>query len=340
MQVVTPKVSVVMSVYKEPEDWLHQSIDSILNQTFKDFEFIIICDNPDYEVGISILKEYARLDNRIVLLFNAENIGLTKSLNKGLAIAKGDFIARMDADDICAKERIGVQVDYMQSHPEVDVCGSYITIFGNTTFFSERKIKYPEKHEDILTTMVFKNPFSHSSVLMKKSICGEKVQYDETTPKAQDYKLWCDLYEKGAYFANINKSLVLYRTSNSQISHGGNVEQKQTSDIVREIILKRLLGETSDEQVRLHNDTCKFQRTDSTLETRLMWLRHISDFLSSKKLLSPYIKNLLFSVWYTNCIEYSNLSNILRCPFISYSQLLNIRLIKELYKARTQLFNK
>ena len=80
----TPRVSVVMSVYKEPVDWLRQSVDSILNQTFTDFEFIIICDNPDYKIGIAALKEYALRDNRIKLVFNESNIGLTKSLNKGL----------------------------------------------------------------------------------------------------------------------------------------------------------------------------------------------------------------------------------------------------------------
>jgi glycosyltransferase involved in cell wall biosynthesis len=95
-----------MGVYKEPLDWLRQSIDSILNQSFTDYEFIIICDNPRYEEGMELLKKYANSDRRIILLFNNENIGLTKSLNKGLEIARGKYIARMDADDISKPERL------------------------------------------------------------------------------------------------------------------------------------------------------------------------------------------------------------------------------------------
>ena len=95
-----PKISVIMSVYSERVDWIRKSIDSILNQTYSDFEFIIVNDKPDKEENAQLLEEYAARDSRIKVLTNEENIGLTKSLNKAFALAEGEFIARMDADDM------------------------------------------------------------------------------------------------------------------------------------------------------------------------------------------------------------------------------------------------
>ena len=105
------KVSVIMSTYKEPIDWIRQSIDSILNQTFSEFEFIIVVDNPKYKELISVLNDYAEADNRICIMVNENNIGLVKSLNKALSQCNGEYIVRMDADDISLPERIAHQID-------------------------------------------------------------------------------------------------------------------------------------------------------------------------------------------------------------------------------------
>lgn len=105
----SPLVSVVMAIYNEPVEWMRQAIDSILYQSFKDFEFIIINDNPIRVENKEILDEYSAKDSRVIVVLNEENIGLTKSLNKGLAIASGEYIARMDADDIAMPERLRMQ---------------------------------------------------------------------------------------------------------------------------------------------------------------------------------------------------------------------------------------
>ena len=99
-------VSVIMSVFKEPQEYLKHSIDSILTQSFKDFEFIIICDNPSDKNICNFLKVYKSIDYRIKLVINPTNMGLTKSLNIGLKLASGKYIARMDADDICMNDYI------------------------------------------------------------------------------------------------------------------------------------------------------------------------------------------------------------------------------------------
>ena len=114
-----PKISVIMSVYSERVDWIRKSIDSILNQTYSDFEFIIVNDKPDKEENAQLLEEYAARDSRIKVLTNEENIGLTKSLNKAFALAEGEFIARMDADDMALPERFKIQLEFMNAHPEI-----------------------------------------------------------------------------------------------------------------------------------------------------------------------------------------------------------------------------
>ena len=118
-------VSVLMCVYNEDSRYLRESIESIIHQTYQDFEFIIICDNPNNERIILLIEEYANIDNRIKIHINDANIGLTKSLNIGLKLCKGEFIARIDADDVALPNRLDKQVAYMESHEDIMACGSY-----------------------------------------------------------------------------------------------------------------------------------------------------------------------------------------------------------------------
>ena len=216
-----------MSVYKEPVEWLKQSIDSILQQTFKDFEFIIICDNPAYIQGIALLKDYSKKDNRIHLLFNENNIGLTKCLNKGIAIARGEFIARMDADDISDPIRFDKQITFLKAHPEVGVCGSIIEYIG------ERKgLKlYPEKYEDMY--LFLESPFAHPTVMIRKEVLPLPKCYDEGFLVSQDYALWTELYAKGVLFYNFPIPLLHYRVSGQQIMANKNSVQHELSCIIR-----------------------------------------------------------------------------------------------------------
>ena len=118
-------ISVVMSNYNTPINYLKESIDSVLNQTYSNFEFIII-DDGSTDDSLKFIKSYD--DPRIKLIVNEENIGLTKSLNKGLKAAQGEFIARMDSDDICYPERFEKQIEYMRKHPDTTVCGTWPNI--------------------------------------------------------------------------------------------------------------------------------------------------------------------------------------------------------------------
>ena len=224
-------ISVVMSVYKEPVDWLIQSIDSILMQTLSDFEFIIICDNPSYGEGIEILNKYAEKNKRIKLIFNDENIGLTKSLNKGLAVASGKYIARMDADDISMPERFEKQIAFMENHPNIGVCGSNIIFFGEKT--GEKN--YPLEMSDIW--LFIESPFAHPSVMIRKEALGDS-KYDENCIVSQDFNLWVELYSKGVNFANVDAPLLRYRYSGQQIMSTKANLQIEISKQVRRKALK------------------------------------------------------------------------------------------------------
>lgn len=229
--ITTPIVSVIMSIYKEPVDWLHQSIDSILNQTFSDFEFIIICDNPNYLECKALLEDYKARDNRIVIIYNESNIGLTRSLNKGLSVVRGDYIARMDADDISVPERFEKQLSFFNDHPEIGICGSSISFFGDR----EGNKTYPQDMDDMF--LFLESCFAHPTVMIKKTALGTS-RYNEKCIVSQDYDLWVDKYNQGVEFANIQECLLNYRYSGQQIMTTKNALQIQTSQNIR----KKALG--------------------------------------------------------------------------------------------------
>jgi glycosyltransferase involved in cell wall biosynthesis len=221
-----PQVSILMSVYKESLDWLRQSIDSILEQTFTDFEFIIICDNPEYIEGIALLKEYSKQEHRIKLVFNQVNIGLTKSLNKGIQMSNGYYIARMDADDIALADRLDKQVRFFQAHPEVGVLGGGIEEFGRRS-----SVKLLPKTNCEMFLFV-ENCFAHPTVMAKADLL-RKYLYNEDCRYAQDYELWYRMYRDGIVFYNLQEPLIKHRVSTEQVGFLHNDKQREVGKAVR-----------------------------------------------------------------------------------------------------------
>lgn len=220
MNCFSPQISVIMSVYKEPIEWIKQSIDSVLNQTFQDFEYIIICDNPDYEEAISLLNTYEKKYPQISIIYNPNNIGLTKSLNKGIKKATGKYIARLDADDISLPKRFERQYAYMQEHPDVIVLGTNVKCIGKNLFHQNPTIVYEDG--EIKAQLLLKNGFVHSSVFIRKKVLDDNnILYDEDYRQTQDLRLWETLIHYGKY-ANLRDKLILYRVSDQQITkaHG------------------------------------------------------------------------------------------------------------------------
>lgn len=236
-----PKITVLMSIYKEPIDWMILSIDSIIEQTYKDFEFIIINDNPERLDNTKLLEKYLKKDSRIKIVNNSENIGLTKSLNKGLAVSTGEYIARMDADDISLPTRFEKQIAFLESNPNVIVLGTNITYIGDWSFVKMTdQIKYDDK--SIRAQLLFQNCIPHPSVMIRKSVLDDNnIKYDEEYKHGQDYRLWECLLPFGD-FACLEEPLLKYRFSKQQITSSNRSSQKRTTVSVRTRLQKQWLS--------------------------------------------------------------------------------------------------
>jgi glycosyltransferase involved in cell wall biosynthesis len=218
-----PLTSVVMSVYNG-EKYLSEAIESVLNQTDKDFEFIIINDGS-IDKSLEIIERYTAYDIRIVLI-NRENKGLVYSLNEGVSIAKGEYIARMDADDICLPTRFEEQINYMNNN-NLCLCGSWIEAFNEADVVDIWK--YPESHKDNVFRLFFMSSFAHPSVMMRKNVFKELKYKNEV---AEDYRLWCDIVNKGFNIGNIQKVLLKYRIHENQITQLKSKELVDSSNII------------------------------------------------------------------------------------------------------------
>jgi glycosyltransferase involved in cell wall biosynthesis len=218
----SPIISIVMPTCNTPPEYLKESVESVLKQTFADFELLIIDDGSTDLSGIKKLKEYD--DPRIRLITNTHDFIV--SLNRGVFEAKGQYIARMDADDVMLPNRLQVQYEYMEEHPEVDVCGSWVELFGDR----KEILQLEAEHKQIVATMLLYNPIAHQTVIMRKSVWKNTTElYHRGYPCAEDYQLWTDLAKKGFRFANIPQVLLLFRSSENQVSNTKGVEMKGTS---------------------------------------------------------------------------------------------------------------
>ncbi|MFW6015694.1 MAG: glycosyltransferase [bacterium] len=205
-------LSVVMSVYNA-EKYLSESIESILNQTLTEFDFIIINDKST-DSSLDIIKKYATKDKRIKLINNEKNIGLTKSLNKAINISNGKYIARMDADDIAHLERLEKQYKYLDKHPEVVVLGtSGFTINEDGDIINERNV--PLQFKKIKQVLRYVNPMIHPSVMFRKKEIKHIGNYNEVYDKVQDYELWFRCVAQGYKMRNLKERLIYYRSNNA-----------------------------------------------------------------------------------------------------------------------------
>lgn len=189
-----PKLSVVMSVYNG-QNHLEEAAKSILKQNFRDFEFIIVNDGST-DGTAEILLALAKEDNRIKIISNPSNLGTPKSLNRALKIAQGKYVAVQDADDISLPERFEKQVEFLESHSEVKILGTFGCIIdGMGRTLDERRT--PISFSEIKRFLIKGNPFIHSSVMMKKDALKKAGFYNENFRTAQDYELWFRILKLG-----------------------------------------------------------------------------------------------------------------------------------------------
>ena len=209
-----PLVSVIMSVYNN-ERYVSQAIESILNQTFKKFEFIIVNDEST-DGSEKIIKHYSRKDKRIKYIQNKKNIGLTRSLNLLLGLCKGKYVVRMDSDDWAFPNRIEKQVDFLERNNNVVVCGGNIEVSGsNLEPLNYRE--YPVKDSEIRKLMFRFNPYAHPSVTYRLDSVRKAGLYDENLQLTQDYDLYFRLGRIGK-LANVPDLVLKLRIHKDSLS--------------------------------------------------------------------------------------------------------------------------
>lgn len=265
-----PKVTVLMPVY-DGEQHLREAIDSILGQTFSDFEFLIINDGST-DRSAEIIRTYA--DPRIRVLDNGRNIGLIETLNKGMRAARAEYIARMDCDDISLPMRLEKQVAFMESRTDVGVCGTWYTVFNGE---ERHSVEYPLKPERIKCYLFYYPGIAHPTAMMRRSVFIENnLFYDQSFKDAEDYDLWTRAVHY-TRLANIPQVLLLYRKSLSQVSHHSRKNQLDSTARVRERQLG-LLGIVPTEQEKdMHRFimSITFEKPAFPFSFVYSWLRRI-----------------------------------------------------------------
>ena len=220
-------ISVILPVYNGAQ-FLSDAIESILTQDFNNFEFIIINDGSTDD-SIKIIEHYASVDSRIIAI-NRENKGLIYTLNEGIKRSTGEYIARMDADDVSIKNRLQSQYKYMSAN-KLDICGgNYIEIDADSKETCHKRVF--QKDYEILLAMATNVPFAHPSVMMRKEFLNlNKLTYGMNGYKhAEDLDLWMNMYNSGAKFGNINSIILKYRILANSMSRVNRKEIAIESD--------------------------------------------------------------------------------------------------------------
>lgn len=205
---ITPVISVIMGIYN-CEATLGDAIESILNQTFQNFE-LILCDDGSTDRTLDIAKEYKeKYPCKLVLLVNKRNRGLNYTLNRCLSVAKGKYIARMDGDDISLPERFEHQVNFLENHTNISIVGTSMNVFDEKGIWGKHEYKLrPEKKDFLKGT-----PFAHPTCMVRKQAYLEVDGYTDSKKllRVEDYHLWVKMYSRGYLGANLTEVLYLYR---------------------------------------------------------------------------------------------------------------------------------
>ena len=251
MSLPETKISVVMSVFNNAAD-VAEAIESILVQSMISFEFIII-DDASTDASLSIINRYAEQDQRIKVLSNKQNLKLAASLNKGIAIAQGQYIARMDADDVAFADRLDTQFEFMQSHQDIAVCGAWVELYENKHVVW----KTSTTTQGANCSTFFESCFHHPTVMIRKSVLDKYGAYDESISTAQDCHLWSKLaFDHQQSLINLSQVLLRYRSHPEKQREEYRADQHAKASSLRKKNLLRLNIDTDVEQYQWHDILC------------------------------------------------------------------------------------
>lgn len=289
-----PMCSVVMSVYNG-EVYLKEAIDSILQQSYENFELIII-DDASTDGSLEIIFSYK--DPRIVLIQNEKNLFLAASLNKGIHIAKGKYIVRMDADDISMKDRLLKQVSFMESNPQIGISGTCSEIIGHGFGFGN----YSQDDQTIKFKLLHECHLLHPTLILRKDLIFEKnLFYNEEYRKNQDYELFVRAIDI-TQFANLPDRLIKYRQTEENIKREVHNQKENVFKLQKMLFLK--IGiEITDDKLQLYklinkqeyHQSREFLIESCKLLQRLVYSNNEKKFFSTEKFES-YINHLYENV--------------------------------------------
>lgn len=285
-----PKVSVIMPVYNR-EHYLIDAIESITRQTFDDFEFIIV-DDYSTDRSFFIAEQYAKQDSRIHLFHNKYKKGIVGSLQTAIDTCRGEFIARMDSDDISLPQRLENQVKYLNQNSDISACGSWVRLIGA----NEGVIwELPTEPEVIKATMLFCGAIANPSVMIRRDVFFEKgYSYDDEFKVAEDYDFWTRI-TKTEKISNIAEILLEYRTHDSNTKA---LYPEEHFSAPRKVILRELDGlglNPSDKELNFHEKIGRGEPvfSEKTKAQVNLWFEKIIDSNKKKKIFS---ENALFSI--------------------------------------------
>jgi len=331
-----PEISVVMSVYND-EKYLPFAIESILSQTFANFEFIII-DDGSSDSSSEIIYGYQKKDKRIVFFKNIENIGLAKSLNKGLNIATGDYYARQDADDISHSKRLRLQYDFIKSNPEYKIIGSdcgIIDMRGNFLYSYDFFSK--QNNLNAFQTLLSGNAiFPHGSVLIDITLLRSFNGYNEDFYFSQDRELWLRMTAKGARVYVVSEPLYYFRKK--PLRFKGKVEFRLKINF---LLNEYFLGRISEKEFQLQTKAIFSTCSKEVLKQENPYF--LSDYWYSIAL-SSLRSDHRFSIWKFLIFSLKEKNNFIRnfirivsfaLPFLPHSLTHKFKYFIKNYKSNT-----
>jgi glycosyltransferase involved in cell wall biosynthesis len=299
MKTSLPRVSVVKAVYNG-EKYLAEAIESVLGQTYSDFELIVV-DDGSTDNTPECLQRFAAQDPRIVALCPGR-VGFPGALNLGIERSRGEYIARFDADDISLPNRLEKQVAFMDVHSEITAAGSAIEVFGDNR---PSTMRFPSSHGVIRTHLLFSCPLSHPTVILRKhELARREMWYRDDFGGVADYDMWCRLDRGGALLENMPEVLVRYRRHPTQISSADQSGQQRLADQVRRDQLNHYGINASPRELEIHSAlaTWNYRHLTGCLDEVACWLERVESALAQdRRFPIRALRDLLATHWYAAC---------------------------------------
>lgn len=314
------KVSILIPVFNA-EKYLAEAIDSIITQTFQDWELLIINDGST-DSSKTIIETYT--DPRIRHIENERNLGLIRTLNKGILLCNGQYIARMDADDISMPKRLAEQVQFMDNNIEYVLCGANAIVIDSKGT-ETGKIINPSSNSLLQISLLFTNPFIHPSILVRKEVMKDNL-FDKEWLHVEDYELWTRLATTGK-MTNIKQPLLKYRWHDSNVSNIYSEVQEHSKNKIIKLQLEKLSIIPTEKDLELHRVTFNLYTLGQKNKINTKQFKEINEWFAKlreqNKLKQVYsqsdLEAFLWSRWIVLCISQGAIGKVFLPRFISFT---------------------